>query len=497
MLLLSDPLSSVSDAARARLNDVLGARRSTNPWLARVSTQLAARVVAWSEEQRSALLAALGSRRSERGYPADDPAAIALLEEALRPQTRSERIRAIAQRYRWEPSQNALDSELESALDELIAADAAEFAAELRWTDANNEVLGVRRVVFALGVRDQAGACAARVDEFAHESPGSTVPAMYFVGREVGGTPLAVIDETIRRWSEGPMVLARLTYLAQSRVDSDARIEWMTAAARSSAPDFWFERFLQSAALRHGESRAQAEIMEALLDGESATRAAIVLQLCATRSNAADSPRLRRALEALAKARRWPAEAHVDWLAAVLRLVDEDDAWAAEHVVELAVSAGFDVPAPPVDLALREWPEAHSDALWNAFAAAFREENAAQLAWALRASALVQRWAPRILEWVGADRTRALWVTRWLFVTEPKHEALLADLAQRRSDDREFMDELRASIEAVIAANRVTITGGSSAVIERHIARFMVGEPGWAARVRERLERTAKPERAA
>jgi hypothetical protein len=497
LLLLSDPVSSVSDAARARLNDVLGARRSTNPWLARVSQQLAERVVAWSEAQRSALLAALRSRRTDRGYQADDPAAIAALEAALRPQTRSERLRELAQRLRWEPSQSALDPALESALDELIAANAEEFAAELRWTDANDEVLGVRRVVYALGVRDQAGACAARVDQFARESPGSTVPAMYFVGREVGGTALSVIDETIRAWSEGPMVLARLTYLAQSRVDSDARIEWLTTAARSSAPDLWFERFLLSAALLRADGSAQSAIMDALLDGESATRAALVLQLCATRSNPEDSARIRRALEALARARRWPALVHDDWLAAVLRLVTEDDAWTAAHVVQLAVSAVFDVPAPPVDRALREWPEAHSDVLWNAIVAAFREDDATQLAWALRDSALVQRWAPRILEWVGADRKRALWVTRWLFVVEPKHEALLAELAQRRADDRGFMDELRSSIETVIALNPVTLTGATRAVLERHIERCTVGEPAWGARVRERLDRTAKPERAA
>jgi hypothetical protein len=497
LLLLSDSTPAVSAAARARLNDILGARRTTNPWLARVSKQLADRVMAWSEAQRSALLAALGSRQGERGYPTDDPAAIATLEAALRPQTRSERFRAVAQRVRRDPLRNKLDHEIESALDELITTDATEFADELRWTDADGETLGGRRLVYALGLRDQTGACAERVVRYARESPGSRVPALYFLGREDGGTPLTAIDATIRDWSEGAMVLARLTYLAQSRIDSEIRVEWFVSAARSSAPDHWFEQFERCAALHNAGASAQAAIIDALLDGQSATRATIVVQLCAARTTAEDSPRIKRALEALSLARRWPPNARMDWLAVVLRLVEEDSAWAAKHVVSVAERDAFDVPAPPIELALREWPEAHGDALWDAIALAYRQDTALQLSWALRDATLVAQWTPRVLAWVEADRQRAVWVTTWLSVVDPKHEELLAGLAQRLSEDERFMNELRSSIEAVIVVNQHRLAGEPRAVLDRHIARCAVGNPAWAARVRERLEASDKPERAA
>jgi hypothetical protein len=495
VLLLSDDDASVRDTAREQLNVVLGVRRSSNPWMRQVSERVAAQLVHWSAHQRSALLAALHARNSQRGASTDDRHAVAPLIDALAPRSMSERFRSFASQLAERPLPESLTDEQQAVLDELVRSDEEAFERELVWLDVECEPLCAHRATFALGAYDRLERCLPRIEDHVRRHPTSRSSLMYLLGAE-DHVEHERIDEVLAGWDEGALVAARLEYIAQAKAHTDARAQWVVEAASSDAPDHWFERLLYSPTLQRSPASWRERFVDAMLARPSPNRAAIALRLCWREGEVHegddelhDERNARRAMQAMLDLDKWPSETRAEWQHTLLVIAQTDLEWAAEHLVAVVVKAGIRVPAPPTDDVLARWPRERASLLLAAVLRAFSASTRRALSWWLRSSPLLPEWTDALLEWAADDRDRALWVLTWLSAASATHEALFAALSARYASDAALMDELRSSIEAVLWAADGALDRSAVEVLRRHAERLGRDDRGWYERVVGSLER--------
>lgn len=496
VLLLSDDDAGVRDAARERLNVVLGVRRSTNPWMRQVSGRLAAQLVRWSAQQRSALLVALRARNAQRDLATEERDVLDSLLVALEPRSMSERFRSLVSQLSARPSDDSLTAEQKTILDELICADDESFERELSWLDAESQWLNADRAAFALGAHDQLERCLPRIEAHVRRNPLSPSARLYLLGAEAMLHPPR-IDAVLAGWSEGALVAARLEYVAQAKEHTEARAQWVVEAAFSDAPDHWFERLLYSPALQRAPSSWRRKFIDAMLERPTANRAAISLRLCF--SDAApqvgnealqDETNARRAMMAMLACEKWPVETRFEWRRALEAIAQTDPEWAAEHLVAVVVKAEIRVPPPPTEEVLSGWPRAHAHVLLDAILRAFGERSRRSLSWWLRSSPLLPEWNAALLDWCADDRDRVLWILTWLSAASAAHESLFVSLSERNASDAGLMDELRSSIEAVSLAADGTLDRSAVDVLRRHAERLGRDDREWYGRVVGLLDRS-------